>query len=144
MRKNIPQELQEQTDLKRIYDPTPNRYKHRWKHNHAGFENYNGIIVGKCPNDISYDTAQELLMEAITDPPDEYSVYEYPKRLYNVFNGVIYRAEGDGYSKYYHAFPADNIDSLNTETLEKLKEIAIQKNCLKSFIRWKKRYAGNR
>ena len=108
----------------RIYDSPANRKKHRWKKNYAGFDRYNNQIVGKCPHDITYEKAQELLEQAIPDPPSEYDIDPYPKRLYNVFRGVIYQAIGDGRSAHYHAFPADNIESMDSCTLEILQNRA--------------------
>ena len=127
----------------RIYCSPENRHKHRWSKNYAGFAKYHGEIVGKCPNDITLDEAQKLLSEAVTDPPDDYDIDPYPKRLYNVYRGVIYRAEGDGRSNVYHAFPADNIDSMDRNTLEALEQ-RVEPKYLKIFKKWKEDHARRR
>ncbi|HEU6437771.1 MAG TPA: hypothetical protein VE028_09985 [Nitratidesulfovibrio sp.] len=126
-----------------IYDPTPNRKKHRWDKNTAGFLDYHGTMTGRCPNDIELQEAQKLLNDAIADPPSEFDD-EYPKRLYNVREGVIYCAQGGGRSNKYHAFPCDNIDSLADETLEELERRAIATNHLKVFKNWKGKYGSSR
>ena len=124
------------SDSKRVYSTPENRHKHRWKKNYAGFSDFQRNIVGKCPNDITLEQAQNLLEEAITDPPDEFNTDPYPKRLYNVYKGVIYLAIGDGRSNRYHAFPADNIKSMDKETLRILEERAIASGDENSFKKW--------
>ena len=131
-------------DAERVYSSPENRHKHRWNKNYPGFARYRGEIVGKCPNDITEKEAQELLLDAITDPPDEYDNDPFPKRLYNVRNGVIYRAEGDGRSNRYHAFPADNIRSMDDDTLKILEERITNSEELKIFKQWKRDHAERR
>ena len=131
------------SENERVYSSPENRHKHRWPRNYAGFTRYYGEIVGKCPNNITLEEAQQLLVEAIPDPPDEYDDDPYPKRLYNVREGVIYRAEGDGRSNRYHAFPADNINSMDADTLAILEKRATDSGYLEQFRKWKKEN-GNR
>lgn len=131
------------SNSKRVYNSPENRHKHRWNKNYAGFDRYLGEIVGKCPNDITLPQAQALLDQAIPDPPSEYDVDPHPKRLYNVFKGVVYQAIGDGRSNLYHAFPADNINSMDEETLEILQQRAAESGNEKEFKDWIKNN-GNR
>lgn len=132
------------SDCARVYSSPENRHKHRWSKNFAGFDRYYGEIVGKCPNNIPLGEAQKLLLQAIPDPPDEYDDDPYPKRLYNVREGVIYRAEGDGRSNRYHAYPADNIRSMDQDTLEVLEKRADESGFLKVFKKWTKDHADRR
>lgn len=138
----FPQSYERFSSAPRIYSSPENRHKHRWSKNNAGFDRYYGQIVGKCPNNITWDEAQKLLCEAIPDPPDEYNDDPYPKLLYNVRKGVIYRAVGDGRSNKYHAFPADDINSIDSDTLDILKKRANNAADMKVFKRWKKDYAS--
>lgn len=128
----------------RIYDSPQNRHKHRWPKNKAGFDNHCGETVGKCPHDVTLEEAQNLLLEAIPEPQDDYSDDPFPKRLYNVRNGVIYRAEGDGRSNKYHAFPADNIDLIDSDILDELQKRAEATGHLKEFKKWKSEYGRRR
>lgn len=139
-----PKKYKISSDDARVYSSPENRHKHRWSKNYAGFDRYCGEIVGKCPNNITWAEAQELLLQAIPDPPDEYDDDPYPKRLYNVREGVIYRAEGDGRSNKYHAFPADNIRSMDPDTLDILEMRADNSGDLKVFKKWKKDHADRR
>ena len=131
------------SENERVYNSPENRHKHRWSKNYAGFASYYGETVGKCPNNITSEEVQRLLLEASPDPPDEYDNDPYPKRLYNVYKGVIYRAEGDGRSNKYHAFPADNINSMDDDTLAILEKRATDSGYLEQFKKWKKEN-GNR
>ena len=131
-------------DSARVYDTPPNRHKHRWNKNEAGFTSYRGEIVGKCPNDVTLEEAQRLLLEAIAEPQDEYTDDVYPKRLYNVRKGIIYRAEGDGRSNKYHAFPADNIDLIDAEIVDELQRRAEATGHLSEFKEWKNEYGRRR
>lgn len=140
----FPQNYKISSEASRVYSSPENRHKHRWSKNYAGFCRYHGEIVGKCPNNITLEEAQDLLLKAIPDPPDEYDDDPYPKRLYNVHKGVIYRAEGDGRSNRYHAFPADNIRSMDSDTLDTLEKRANESGYLEKFKKWKKDHANRR
>lgn len=128
-------------DAVRIYDPTPNRPKHRWKKNCAGFQPYQGRLVGKCPQDMKLSEAQELIETAIADPHTQFDFDGNPKNLYNVYRGVIYRAIGGDFTNIYHGFPCKNIDDLDESTLQELRTRAMHDGHLKSFEKWVKKHA---
>jgi hypothetical protein len=87
------------------YEPDENpKRKHAWSNPHAGFVVVQGVEIGKCPNNISIAQAEQLLNIGIAvDMPR--SPAAYPKRIYIVHNGVVYRATPTNPGISYHAFP---------------------------------------
>ncbi|MBF0155245.1 MAG: hypothetical protein HQL64_16020 [Magnetococcales bacterium] len=85
------------------YDPGEWRKKHKWKQDNAGFEFNGQEEVGKCPNSITHDPAlaEQLLNQGVCFPMDEAP----PKEIYNVHQGVVYRAEPTLPGISFHGFP---------------------------------------
>ena len=123
------------------YDPTPNRKKHRWKKNVAGFANFFGQMTGRCPNDIRLSEAQVLLNDAVPDPPSPFDDDPYPKRLYNVFRGVVYVAISSNFQMKYHAYPHRGVKKLAPATLRILEARAVSSGYHKVFLKWSDEYA---
>ena len=71
-------------------DEDPKR-KHHWDKDHAGFIKVGPSRVGTCPAKMNMSDAQALLNDAIPYFPPRWS-RPYPKRLYAVSDGVVYRA----------------------------------------------------
>ncbi|MBF0143986.1 MAG: hypothetical protein HQL59_11085 [Magnetococcales bacterium] len=74
------------------YDPAEKRYKHKWSRNEAGFLPPEGRNRrGQCPTSITHHPtiAEKLLNNGVPWPPEA----EVPEILYNVHEGVVYRAE---------------------------------------------------
>ena len=71
-------------------DEDPKR-KHHWNKDHAGFVKVGPNRIGKCPAKMSAYDAEALLNDAIPYFPPRWSK-PYPKRLYAVSDGVVYRA----------------------------------------------------
>lgn len=128
-------------DGTREYDPIPGRPKHRWKKNIAGFKVNGGHRIGKCPQDLKLSTANELIQESIADIPSRFDSNPYPKNLYVVFHGVIYRAVGGERTNVYHGFPCDKINELDSAILEKLRHLANLEGYSREFNRWIKDHA---
>lgn len=132
----------DQNDNERKYDPTPGRPKHRWKKNFAGFRPQGGRLVGKCPQNINLSEATALLQDAIPDRRTAFDInYLYPKNLYVVFRGVVYRAVGGEYSNSYHAFPCNNISRLDAGILAELRRRSEDSGHIKQFGKWVKDHA---
>ena len=87
------------------YDPgeQPKR-KHAWNKNEAGFVRKNEIMVGKCPRGFDLNEARGLLNKGIPMPSMRGSG-SHPRRIYVVYNGVLYRAVPTRPGFSYHAFP---------------------------------------
>ena len=74
------------------YEPDENpKRKHHSDRQHAGFVTVGRIRVGKCPSTMDASSAQALVEEAIPYSPPRWD-RPYPKRLYAVSDGVVYRA----------------------------------------------------
>jgi hypothetical protein len=61
-------------------------------------------VVGKCPNTITPALRQKLLGSAIPGPNGD-RVLEAAKKLYAVYEGVIYEAQTSDAGMTYHAYP---------------------------------------
>jgi hypothetical protein len=88
-----------------LYEPDeqPKR-KHHWDRPVAGFIRVGQNVVAKCPNNLTIDKAQQILNEAIPWSPRNWR-RPYPQRLYNVADGVLYRATPTNPGRSYHGFP---------------------------------------
>jgi hypothetical protein len=102
-----------QTSMTTPSQPPPWRYepdevpkrKHHWNRPEAGFAPGRGEpLVAKCPNTMSIEVAEALLEEAFPWSPDRWPG-SYPKRLYAVHEGVVYRATPTNRGVSYHGFP---------------------------------------
>ncbi|MBF0613359.1 MAG: hypothetical protein G8345_22000 [Magnetococcales bacterium] len=85
------------------YDPGENRTKHKGGEE-AGFLPETGRNKrGQCPQSITHHPtlAWELLNTGVPWPPETAT----PEAIYNVHEGVVYRAEATVPGKSYHGFP---------------------------------------
>ena len=88
-----------------VYEPDERpKKKHRWGNADAGFVDVGGVPVGKCPSDMTLLEAQDLLQSGIPWSPRGWR-HSYPKRLYAVYRGVLYRATPTNPGRSYHGFP---------------------------------------
>ncbi|MBF0182507.1 MAG: hypothetical protein HQM03_21020 [Magnetococcales bacterium] len=84
------------------YDPGEWRKKHKWNKDEAGFHWEGQEEIGKCPTSITRDSelAEELLNKGIGYPDAE-----SPEAIYNIHQGVVYRAEVTLPGVSFHGFP---------------------------------------
>ena len=119
-------------------DEDPKR-KHHWDRDHAGFVKVGPSRVGKCPATMSLSQAQALLDDAIPFVPPRWS-RSYPKRLYAVSDGVVYRASPTNPGTSYHGFPEHPSAFPRTgsarEVKRQLLERARQQGCENEVRRW--------
>jgi len=122
------------------YEPDENpKRKHHWDRGHAGFVTVGRIRVGKCPSTMDASSAQALLEEAIPYSPPRWD-RPYPKRLYAVSDGVVYRAAPTNPGTSYHGFPehpqtfprAGNARDVKRQLLER----AAQQGCEREVRQW--------
>lgn len=126
---------------KLIYDNGKNRFKHKWNKNSAGFITKYGNVIGKCPTSMGQEVAEDLLSNAIPISQEEFQISDkYPKKLYNVYKGVIFCAIGSGRDNRYHGFPADNIGMIEKEIFMELEKRAEKEGFLEVFKKWAKDY----
>ena len=95
------------------------------------------------PEDMSDAEAQELLESAIPEPspfelPGE-PPRDHPKRLYAVYQGVIYEADVTQWGKSYHGYPwtqRPGRSPLPYEVIEQLRARARRDGFEKQFEEW--------
>lgn len=119
-----------------VYEKGERRHKHVGKNDYPEFEYINDnprYAIGKCPKNLVGDDRTTLLREAIPDGNGDREV-AFHKRLYAVHRGAIYRAETTTYGKSYHGYPYRG--KIGRALLEKLRSVAVIKECLKEFDDW--------
>jgi hypothetical protein len=73
------------------YDPGERRRKHKWHNDYAGFEVEGGVEVGTCSTTITQELAEQLLNTGVEwNNPNMPS--SCPRNIYNVHEGVVYKA----------------------------------------------------
>lgn len=118
-------------------DEQPKR-KHRWEHPRAGFDSIGtDKFIGKCPSNISVPEAQLLLRDAIPWSPASWRP-GYPKRLYAVRDGVLYRATPTNPGTSYHGFPEHptRFPAGARELKQALIRVASTQGCEEGLRRW--------
>ncbi len=126
------------------YDAGENRHKHHWKNDYAGFMWQSNKFVGKCPKTMTPSLAEKLLNEGIPfyNPRKQLICPEtkqsYPNALYNIHEGVAYRALPTQPCCSYHAFPEIEFPP---GIEEKLMKRARAKNCERELIKWLRKWS---
>ncbi len=120
------------------YDPGERRRKHKWQNDYAGFETEGGVEVGKCPMTVTQELAEQLLNTGVGWNNPSMPSSDYPRNLYNVHEGVVYKAAITLGGVSYHGYPCKG--QVPREVVTQLKALAAQKNCSKEFEAWLKRY----
>jgi hypothetical protein len=120
-------------------DELPKR-KHAWAKPEPGFESHGTAIVGKCPNNISIEEAESLLNLGVQWIP-EGSRAGWPKRIYIIHKGWVYRAMPTNPGVSYHAFPErpEDFRRLPREVRNAVLECAKARNCYDEVKRWMNR-----
>jgi hypothetical protein len=114
--------------------------KHAWGKNVAGFDEYRGVPVGKCPNNISQEDAEQLLNAGIPFSPPGWTE-PWPHHIYVVHQGVVYRAVATVPGVSYHAFPDQGRNlralpaSVRTQILTRARELRCEKEVGKWMAR---------
>ncbi|MBF8272674.1 MAG: hypothetical protein HW380_1779 [Magnetococcales bacterium] len=82
--------------------------------------------------------AERLLNDGIPWPPEA----EHPERIYNVYQGVVYRAAPSVPGKIYHGFPEKEQPGrlVPDEVLGTLAERADNAGEFRKFKTWAKKY----
>lgn len=127
---------------RRIYDPAEHRLKHCWNQPEADFQQTGSSVIGKCPNTLDKNKAEDILQEAVADLND---CQQWPKRLWAVHEGVIYEAVPSEPNKSYHGYPwrgRPGRNRLSRTVLVRLREMADRKQCRDDFEDWYKKHAG--
>jgi hypothetical protein len=129
------------------YERGEHRNKHCWKNDHAGFVVWQGRhTVGKCPRTITNELAESILNQSVAEPdpfalPGE-ATDRLPRRLYAVYEGVIYEAVPTQPGSY-HGYPwqaRPGRTPLPPEVIGKLRQMAENQGCLEGFEDWLDQY----
>lgn len=120
------------------YEPRPaygrGRPKHKWNKLYASLEAHRGgEVEGMCPSNIPAETVLELLNNGV-----EHFVGgggEHPKNIFNVHEGVPYKAHVTRYGRSYHAFPCRKRD-IPPRIWRPLLALAAQRNCKHELEKW--------
>jgi hypothetical protein len=87
------------------YVENPDRkHKRGWDKPSPDFVEVNGELVGKCPTTITVEMATKLLNLGIPYFPPRWP-RAYPERIYNIYEGQLYRATPTVPGVSYHGFP---------------------------------------
>ncbi|WP_141213252.1 hypothetical protein [Janthinobacterium sp. PC23-8] len=122
------------------YDPAEHRKKHCWNKPDADFVRSGSHIHGKCPNTLSKETAQVLLVGAISETTEADTIQ--PKKLWTVHEGVIYEAVPTRLGAY-HGYPwcaRPGMNRLPRQVIRELTQMAEKKGCLREFKDWIKKH----
>ncbi|MBF0182288.1 MAG: hypothetical protein HQM03_19915 [Magnetococcales bacterium] len=123
------------------YDPGERRIKHKWSKDEAGFDppDVPGS-PGKCPSSVTRTPglAERLLNDGIPWPTGA----AHPERIYNVYQGVVYRAVPAIAGKIYHGFPEKEQHGrlVPNEVLDALAERADNAEEFHKFRDWAKKH----
>lgn len=117
------------------YDCGEKRLDHKWGKDKAGFQLFRGRIKGKCPMSITNTPglAEKILNEGIPYPD-----YENPEEIYNVYKGILYRAETTDFGISWHGFPEKEEGKRRQpmEVLIPLMKRSIQEGYSMEFKTW--------
>jgi hypothetical protein len=130
------------------YERGEHRIKHRWRNDYAGFIRQHGHLIGKCPATITEAIAETVLNQAVAEP-DPFVIPGrapalWPKRLYGVYEGVIYEAVPTEPGKSYHGYPwrgREGRGPLPSEVVSRLRELASAEGHLEEFEDWLDQYS---
>ena len=121
-----------------VYDGGAGRKKHRWNNPYPGFEQLNGMWIGKCPCDVKLEEAEELLNDGV----EEFNELDecpdgHPDSIYLIYRCWIYRAYPTQPGTSYHAYPAcpRELKHLPKSTKTKIVALAERKGCANSVRR---------
>lgn len=112
--------------------------KHYWENNYAGFVHQGALRTAKCPKDLSRKQIEDAMDRAIEWRPARWP-HRYPKRLYTIIDGIVYRATPTVPGRSYHGFP-EHPEYLADRRLkgvrESLEEMAQQLDCSRDYRLW--------
>lgn len=124
------------------YEPESPKRKHHWDCDEPGFVELprrgapGCVRVSKCPASLTVDDCATLLSEAIPWSPAGWTK-SYPKRLYVVHRGWLYRAMPTQPGVSYHGFPEDPEAGVVPESLhDRIRGVAREKSCELEIERW--------
>ena len=124
-----------------VYEPDRDRkHKRNWRHNYAGFVEVANSVVAKCPHGMTPQECEHLLnTDSIEYRPRRWP-HDYPERIYNIRDKVVYRATPTNPGQSYHGFPElqDRIRELPRNVKDQILARADQLGCRQEVEKWLK------
>jgi len=120
------------------YEPDERpKKKHAWNRPEPGFVGRGASLVGKCPNNVTEQEAEELLNGGVP-MRSERSRNLWPSRIYLIHEGQVYRAVPTNPGRSYHAFPElpRSFRELPRATKIAVLDRARDLGCLEEVRRW--------
>ena len=95
-----------------------------------------GETIGKCPHGMTNELCTRLVNDGIPFFPRRWS-HTYPKRIYNIYEGNLYRATPTVPGRSYHGFPElpREAKRLPGELKRRILERAEAEGCLEQVRR---------
>lgn len=123
-----------------VYEPDPERkHKKGWSENRPGFVPVANTQVGKCPRNLTTELCEELINTGVEYSPKRWK-HPYPDRIYNILNGVVYRATPTNPGRSYHGFPElrERAADLPRNLKNRILDLAKERLCLEEVAKWLK------
>lgn len=119
------------------YEPDEDpKWRHHWGEPRPGFVKVGQAVVGKCPSGMSVQDAEELLNAGVEYYPRGWND-EYPKRIFVVHEGTVYRATPTIPGVSYHGFP-EMIERLppDPDLRQRILDKADSAECIEEVAKW--------
>lgn len=115
--------------------------KHKWGNAYAGVAvKLGGESVGMCPNNIPKDVLEQLLNSGIFEYPAK-GAGEHPKAIYNIYEGVPYKAVKTRAGQSFHGFPCvSKRRDLSTRIYRQLLQRAEEQGVKSAIEKWFKEH----
>ena len=117
-----------------VYERGEGRYKHKWRHDQAGFIPSKKGSVGKCHSSITPTIATMLLQSGFVEVSPYGDSPGTPDAIYNVYRGVPYVAVKTQPGRSYHGYPWAGRMSATIKAA--LRARAVHEGTARAFDRW--------
>lgn len=122
------------------YDPGEHRVKHCSNEPEAHFVREGSAVIGKCPGTLPKTLAEKLLNSGFGyfEPGSE-----YPSKIYNVHQGVVYEATPTSPGVSYHGYPWTRLPGrqmIPRRIIKSLEQRATEEGSLSAYKDWMKRH----
>ena len=97
--------------------------------------------VGMCPTGMKRDGAEQALNDGIKRAGRR-KRSPFPQDVYNVINGIPYRAHPSGRGARYHGFP-EVIQKIPVDVRQELRERAEQEGDLEAYESWESQHGDD-
>lgn len=121
------------------YQPDENpKRRHAWGNPYPGVVEVDGEPIGKCPNDVSAELAQQLLNEGLPWHRPRGPAGGWPDAIYIVYKGAVYRAKPTNAGASYHAYPETGarLRELGRVFVARILDRARELGCEEEVRRW--------